>query len=152
MQKVTLIGEKQARVGFKFLFEGSTELCEKCEVKKVCLGNLEPKRLYEVKKIFKKRFPCILHYEDAVVVEVEEPPIEAAVQARVAFNDALITYDQLDCMNRVCVNWRKCFPVGLVKGDKCKVVKAGEPLQCPLKVQLLSVSLQRKSEASGKSQ
>jgi len=142
-RKVTLIGEKQARVGFRFLFEGTTELCARCDVKKVCLGNLEPGRIYEVSKPSKKRFPCLLHSEDAVVVEVEEPPVEAAVQARAAVKHALITYAKIDCNDRNCRNWSRCFPVGLLEGDRCKVVDVKGPLQCPLKAQLLLVSLQR---------
>lgn len=147
-RKVTLIGEKQARVGFRFLFEGTTELCARCEVRKVCLGNLEPARIYEVSKVSKKRFPCLLHAEDAIVVEVDEPPVEAAVEARVAINNALITYTKIDCSNRACKNWTKCFPAGLIESDRCKVVNVKGPLRCPLKAQLLSVSLQRQPEAS----
>ncbi len=146
--KVTLIGERQARVGFRFFFEGTADLCAECKVRKVCLGNLEPGRLYEVYKVSKKRFPCVLHSEDAVLVEVKEPPVEAAVQARIAVDNALMTYVKSDCVNAACEYWEKCFPAGLVGGDRCKVLGVKGSLMCPLKAQLLLVSLQRQPEVS----
>jgi uncharacterized protein (UPF0179 family) len=146
--KVTLIGERQARVGFRFIFEGATELCSRCEVRNVCLGNLEAGRMYEVSKVLKKRFPCLLHFEDAVVVEVDEPPLDAAVESRIAISNALITYMKVDCANTACENWRRCSPAGLVEADRCKIVEVKGLLQCPLKMQLHWVSLQRQPQAS----
>ncbi|MBS7623140.1 UPF0179 family protein [Candidatus Bathyarchaeota archaeon] len=146
--KVTLVGERQARVGFRFLFEGTTELCSRCEVRNVCLGNLESGRMYEVRKVSRKRFPCLLHFEDAVVVEVDEPPVGAAVETRTAINNALITYTKIDCANRACENWRRCSPAGLVEADRCRIVEVKGSLQCPLKMQLQQVSLQRQPQAS----
>jgi len=148
LQKVTLLGEGQARIGFRFLFEGVADLCAECKVRKVCLGNLETGRLYEVSKVSKKRFPCLLHSEEAVVVEVREPRIETAVPPRIAINGALVKYASPECSNRTCEHWRKCFPVGLVEGDRCKVVEVKGPLRCPLKGELLLVSLQRQPEVS----
>ena len=148
VQKVTLIGERQARIGFRFLFEGAADVCSRCEVKKVCLGNLEPGRLYEIKKVLRKRFPCFLHSEDAVVVQVEEPPLETAVQARVAVDEALVTYSKPDCRNISCEYRKNCFPAGLAEGDRCKVLKVEGSLPCPLKEQLLLVLLQRQLKAS----
>jgi uncharacterized protein (UPF0179 family) len=148
VQKVTLIGERQARIGFRFLFEGVADICSRCEVKNVCLGNLEPGRLYEVNKVLRKRFPCLLHSEDAIVVQVEEPPLETAVQARIAVNEALVTYSKNDCRNISCEYRKKCFPLGLAEGDRCKVVKVEGLLPCPLREQLLLVLLQRQSKAS----
>ena len=143
MQKVTLLGERQARVGFRFLFEGVADLCAECSVKKVCLGNLENGRLYEVSKVTKKRFPCLLHAGEAVVVEVREPPVEAALAPRSAIKDALITYSRPECQNGSCEHLQRCFPVGLLEGDRCRVVEVKDSLKCPLRGQLLSVSLQR---------
>ncbi|MEM4250436.1 MAG: UPF0179 family protein [Candidatus Bathyarchaeia archaeon] len=146
--RVTLIGERQARVGFRFLFEGATELCSRCEVRNVCLGNLEAGRMYEISKVLRKRFPCLLHFEDAVVVEVNEPPVDAAVESRIAIDNALITYLKIDCANRGCGNWRRCSPAGLADADRCKIVEVKGLLQCPLKMQLHSVLLQRQPPAS----
>ena len=142
MQKVTLIGKKQARKGFRFLFEGEAGLCSDCSVKKVCLGNLKSGRIYEIVKISDKSFPCILHSEEAVVVEVNEPLIDAAIFSKTAISGALIKYEKHECDKWDCNHWNRCFPSGLTKGDRCKVDKVKGSLPCPLGVQLLLVSLQ----------
>src|SRR4030043_2117379 len=97
VQKVTLIGKKQARKGFRFLFEGEAGLCSGCSVKKVCLGNLKSGRLYEIVKISDRGFPCVCHSEEAVVVEVNEPLIDAAIFSKTAISGALIKYEKHEC-------------------------------------------------------
>ncbi|WP_455280227.1 UPF0179 family protein [[Eubacterium] cellulosolvens] len=147
-QKVTLIGKKQARIGFRFLFEGEAGLCSGCSVKKVCVGNLKHGRLYEIVKISDKSFPCILHSEKAVVVEVSEPLIDAAIFSKTAISGALIKYEKHECDKWDCNHWDRCFPSGLTQGDRCKVAKVKGSLSCPLGVQLLLVSLQMQDEVS----
>ncbi|MGQ9543733.1 MAG: UPF0179 family protein [Candidatus Bathyarchaeia archaeon] len=146
-RKVTLLGEGQARVGYRFIYESIDNLCVECDFRKVCMGNLESGRLYEVRKVSGKRFPCLLHAGDAVLVEVEEPPIKVAIHPRLAIVDAIITYVIDTCPNLSCDYFEKCFPKGLVEGDRCRVIDVEGPLECPLKGQLLLVSLQRCPQA-----
>ncbi|WP_455368450.1 UPF0179 family protein [[Eubacterium] cellulosolvens] len=141
-KKVTLIGKKQARIGFRFLFEGEAGLCSGCSVKKVCIENLKHGRLYEIVKISDRSFPCILHSEEAVVVEVSEPLIDTAILSKTAISGAIIKYEKHECDKWDCPNWSKCFPSGLTQGDRCKVDKVKGSLVCPWGVQLLLVSLQ----------
>jgi uncharacterized protein (UPF0179 family) len=141
-KKVTLIGKNQARIGFRFLFEGETGLCSSCNVKKVCVGNLKHDRLYEVVKISDRSFPCILHSGEAVVVEVSEPPIDAAISSKTAISGALIKYEKHECNKWDCIHWSRCFPPGLIHGDRYKVDKVKGSLVCPLGIPLLLVSLQ----------
>ena len=143
-KKVTLIGKNQARIGFRFLFEGEAGLCSGCSVKKVCVGNLKHGRLYEVVKISDRSFPCILHSGEAVVVEVSEPLIDAAISSKTAISGALIKYEKHECDKWDCIHWSRCFPPGLTQGDKCKVDSVKGSLTCPLGLQLLLVSLQMK--------
>jgi uncharacterized protein (UPF0179 family) len=142
LRKVTLIWKIHARKGFRFLFEGEAGLCSGCSIKKVCVGNLKPGRQYEIVKISNKSFPCILHSEEAVVVEVSEPLIDAAIFSKTAITGALIKYEKHECNNWDCNHWQRCFPSGVTKGDICKVDKVKGSLPCPLGVQLLLVSLQ----------
>jgi uncharacterized protein (UPF0179 family) len=140
--KVTLIGKKQARIGFRFLFEGEAGICSSCSIKKVCVGNLKQGRIYEIVKISDKSFPCILHSEKAVVVEVSEPLIDAAIFSKTAISGALIKYEKHTCDKWDCKNWNSCFPSGLTQGDRCRVAKVKASLSCPLGIQLLLVSLE----------
>ncbi len=141
-KKVTLIGKNQARIGFRFLFEGEAGLCSSCNVKKVCIGNLKRGRIYEVVKISDKSFPCILHSAEAVVVEVNESPIDVAIFSKTAISGALIKYEKHECDKWDCSHWNRCFPLGLNHGAKYKVDKVKGSLVCPLGIQLLLVSLQ----------
>ncbi|MBS7651343.1 MAG: UPF0179 family protein [Candidatus Bathyarchaeia archaeon] len=145
--KVTLLGEGQARIGYRFLYENIEGLCVECDVRNVCMGNLESGRVYEVRKVSGKRFPCILHAGPAVLVEVEEPHVEVAIQPRLAIIDAIITYTSSKCSNPTCEHWDKCYPKGLVDGDRCRVVEVKDSLSCPSEGLLLLVSLQRCPQA-----
>jgi len=145
--KVTLLGEGQARVGYRFLYENVEGVCVECDFRNVCMGNLESGRVYEVRKVSGKRFPCILHSGPAVLVEVEEPHVEVAIQPRLAIVDAIITYNGAKCSNQTCKYWDKCFPKGLVDGDRCRVVEVKDSLACPSGGPLLLVYLQRCPQA-----
>lgn len=139
---VTLLGYKQSREGFKFIFNGSSDLCPQCERRKVCLENLEEGRVYEVIEVHKNKFPCAVHGE-VCVVKVVESDIEAAVPVKMAIEGSVIAYNPQDCSDYECSNFHLCIPKGLVKGDKCKIMEVREPLKCPLNRSLVEVLLRR---------
>lgn len=140
---ITLLGCKQSRKGFKFIFNGSSNLCPQCERRKVCLENLEEGRVYEVIEVHKNKFPCAVHYGEVYVVKVVESDIEAAVSVKMAIEGSVITYNSQDCSDYECSNFHLCVPKGLVKGDKCKIMEVKESLKCPLNRSLVEVLLRR---------
>lgn len=142
-RKVTVVGESQARVGYAFVFNGPAEACFKCKYYKACLEGLEEGRVYAVRSVLDKALDCKLHSGAGRLVEIEEEAIEAAVEEKKAILGALIDFRAVECGNRVCGNRGLCNPVGLRHGDKCRVVKAGGKVICPLGFRLLSVRLQR---------
>jgi len=71
MPLVTLIGEKLANEGNKFIYLGANNGCGKCKLKTVCF-NLKPGKTYEITKIRDKRHSCNVHDGDVVAVEVQE--------------------------------------------------------------------------------
>lgn len=144
-RRVTLIGHKQAKLGFKFIFSGPTPKCVSCEYNNVCAGNLEAGRVYVVVQVKNRSVPCMLCQENARVVEVEEGVAEAAVDARQAIQDAVITFAAKSCSNVGCVGYEKCLPQGLRGNDRCKVLKVLEPLKCPFGLQLVQVLLERQA-------
>ena len=141
---ITIIGPKQARVGFKFLYQGFSSTCKVCEYNNTCLDNLEEGRIYSIKKVKNKKLPCELHGGEGKVVEVVEGPIEAAIEKRVAIQDALINFNSLECDALECKNSIQCNPLGLFNGDKCKVVKIMGVLDCSKGFEISSVLLQRR--------
>jgi len=142
---ITIIGENQARVGFKFLFHGYSIECEDCEYKKACLNNLEQDRVYEVVKIAKKKLECKLHGNGSRVVEVAEKSVEAAVESRIAIQDAIIEFNLIKCDFMICENYKKCIPMGLSEGDKCKILEVMENIKCPKGNELTLTFLLRQS-------
>ena len=118
-------------------------MCKNCNLYKVCVENLESGRVYSVVDLGKKKLHCKLLQEEGFVVEVEESPIEVCLDRRLAIRDAVITFNPASCGISGCENHEKCIPVGLVAGDRCKVIGSGQVVQCPEKLELVLVSLQR---------
>lgn len=140
---ITLVGVKQAKPGFTFLHEGPTETCRQCKYLKVCMENLEMGRIYRVIGLRKKILPCKVHENGVQVVEAMEADIKAAIEARLAFQAAIITFNAQDCINIDCINYEKCSPNGLINGDKCKILEVDEPIKCPLGRSLVVSVLRR---------
>ncbi|WP_455277097.1 UPF0179 family protein [[Eubacterium] cellulosolvens] len=140
---ITIIGPKQARIGFRFLYQGTSDTCNVCKYQNACLDNLEEGRIYSIKKVKNKKLPCELHGSQGRVVEVVEDPIEAAIEKHIAIQDALINFNSLECDALECENIIKCNPLGLFNGDKCKVIKIMDVIDCPKGFEISSVLLQR---------
>ncbi len=145
--KITIVGAKQARVGYTFLFSGTADSCRQCDYNLPCSGNLENGRVYTVKKILNKELPCILQSGKGKVVEVEETLKEILIHPKYAIAGALITLDLVQC-RLDCENRERCFPLGLLSGDKCKVISVGEEFTCSLGPRLVGVSVQREQAVS----
>ncbi|HDN63055.1 UPF0179 family protein [Candidatus Bathyarchaeota archaeon] len=141
---VTLVGVKQARIGYRFIFlDDSSGECDGCERRPVCLGNLEAKRVYQVIKVRGKTFPCKVHADGVSVVEVVESDIIAAVPKSQAFEGAILTFQSSKCEELTCPMYEVCHPQGVSDGEKCKVLKIDGDLSCPKTFPLVKVLLQR---------
>ncbi len=144
--KITIVGLKQAKKGFTFLHSTALDECKSCELLKTCMESLEPGRVYSVAKVRNKVFPCKVHEEGVRVVEVEESNLEAALEPRVSFRLATITFRPQGCRNLRCQNSRVCAPPGLVEGDKCKILEVKEKIECPLRRSLVRALVEREVE------
>jgi len=144
--KITIVGLKQAKKGFTFLHSTALDECKSCELLKTCMESLEPGRVYSVAKVRNKVFPCKVHEEGVRVVEVEESNLEAALEPRVSFRLATITFRPQGCRNLRCHNSRVCAPPGLAEGDKCKILEVKEKIECPLSRSLVRALVEREVE------
>lgn len=136
MAYVIVIKESQARIGFKFIFEGVTQSCLTCEFYNACVKNLEKGRLYVVSKVMEKTLPCKLLKELGRVVEVKKSSIEIALDAKSAIEGAIITFNPIECNLKNCKNKEICFPLGIFPKDRIKVLKIKKSIECPLKRKL----------------
>jgi hypothetical protein len=107
------------------------------------MTNLESGRIYKVMKTRDKFFPCKIHEEGVQVVEVSEPDLEVNIETRLAFPSGIITFKSQECQDVSCRSYKKCLPLGLVNGDKCKILSVKDPVKCPLNHSLVLVKLQR---------
>ena len=144
---ITLVGLRQAKKGFIFLHEGPLEECKNCELYRVCMENLEPRRLYVVTCSREKTFPCLVHAEGVKVVEVEKAEIGAVIYKKFAFKNGIITFQSQECEETSCSNYQKCVPCGIETGDKCTILEVGEEIMCPLGKHLVYAVLRLSVEA-----
>lgn len=144
---VTLIGIKQAKVDYQFVFNNPSIECVNCNRRPVCLDNLEPGRVYEVTGLRDRSFPCEVHADEVRVVEVTESDIQASIPKSQAVEGATIKFKTVECDAIDCPKERICFPIGLYEGEKCKIIEARKDLSCPKGLPLVVVLLRRVRDA-----
>jgi len=117
---VTLIGATLAHVGVEFIFSGAAGKCDECRLKKSCL-NLDVGRRYRVEKVREDiKHDCYIHEDGVRVVEVIEPPIEVAIDAKHAMKGFKIVFEPVDCEEPELFDL--CHPLGLKEGDRCTIL------------------------------
>lgn len=141
--KVTLASIGQARVGTVFIHKGAGSKCQNCKYFQVCVGNLEPERVYKIAKVRQKTLPCRSYETEMQVVEVIHAEVPAAVLAKQAIAGAVISLQMPDCDQERCDNLELCFPTGLMQGDRCEIVGVTGNLRCSLGFPRKKVLLRR---------
>lgn len=119
----TLIGELQAKPGFKFVFKGAADVCNQCKLKEACVMKLEQNTIYKVVEVLKKKHKCPLREGWVVVARVVEAEVEAVLDAKMAIEDAIITFRRKTCEKSDCKLWNLCQSPYMKDGAKYKVLK-----------------------------
>ena len=140
MVQITLVGERQARVGHEFIYRGPQPECAPCRVRAACL-NQEIGRRYRVTRVRDVAHPCLLNEERARVVEVEPVPPPCSLPSRTAIEGAVLAYEKVVCGNAACPNFRTCHPIGIEPGMRIRVAGVGPQLECPLAYTLVSATV-----------
>lgn len=140
---VTLVGVKQAKIGFTFIDGGPIKNCKECKLSKTCVERLEPERVYTVTAVRKKTFPCKVHEEGVQVVEVAERDAEVSIEEKLAIQDCILTFQPQECRKVYCENCRVCLALGLKTGDKCRVIEIKGRIKCQLGRTLVHSVLRR---------
>ncbi len=121
---VTLIGAKLANVGDEFIFSGvsNSKRCEECKLKNSC-ANLEIGRRYRIEHVRDEiKHDCYIHEDGVRVVEVIEPPLKVAIDAKHAVKGAKIVFKPADCEETDYELFDLCHPLGLKEGDRCTIL------------------------------
>jgi uncharacterized protein (UPF0179 family) len=129
MVLVTVVGERQCRKGFEFVFGGPLSECRECKVRNVCF-HLEPNRLYRVTEVRDVHHECKVHEEGVRVVEVEKLPTRTAMNAKAAIEGSMVTYEESDCELIGCPNYRICKPAGAAEGMRLRIASVEGEIEC----------------------
>ncbi|HKW42916.1 MAG TPA: UPF0179 family protein [Thermoplasmata archaeon] len=140
MVHITLVGERQARVGHEFVYRGPKPECSPCKVRSACL-NQDVGTRYRITRVRDVIHACLLNEEHARVVEVEAVPPECSLATRTAIEGAVLGYERVVCANAACENYRTCHPVGIEPGMRIRVSRVGAELECPLGYSLVSANV-----------
>lgn len=119
----TLIGELQAKPGFKFVFKGAAEVCIQCKLREVCVMKLEQNTIYKVVEVLKKKHKCPLRESWVVVVKVIEAEVEALLDAKMAVKDAVITFRRKSCEKPDCSMRNLCQSPYVKDGAKYRILR-----------------------------
>jgi uncharacterized protein (UPF0179 family) len=140
---ITLIGNKLAEKGLKFMHYGAANQCEECRFKTTCIESLEEGRMYQIKEVKNTEHPCPVHEGGNVkVVDVEKAMIKTTIDSKRAFEGSNVVFTPPECEEE-CSLHELCFPEGLYREDKCKIMKKmGSPHEeCPKGLNLTVVLL-----------
>jgi uncharacterized protein len=138
---ITLIGERQAKEGRKFVYRGPQTECRECKLKAVCF-NLDTGGLYRIKVKRDVHHECKIHEDGVRVVEVERMPRRVSVSKKAAVEGSTVTVEEIRCRTLGCEKYRLCHPIGLDKGMKGKITKVCEDLVCPEGMKLVEVVIE----------
>ena len=131
MVMLTVIGKRLAKVGAEFTYMGPISNCKECKVRNICF-HLEKGRKYRIVSTRTVKHDCPLHEEGVVVVEVTEVPRPAVIAKKTAIEGSKISYETPSCHRRLCEHRLLCFLPGLEPGQKKKVLKVQEKVNCPI--------------------
>jgi uncharacterized protein (UPF0179 family) len=129
MVVVTLIGERQAKVGTEFVYRGPLTECKECKLKAICF-NLEAGGRYRIKGRRDVHHECRIHEDGVRVVEVEKVPVKGAASKKYALEGSMVTIEEIRCRNLGCEKYRICHPLGVEKGSKAKIAKIVGDVNC----------------------
>ncbi len=135
---ITLLPPSLARRGVLFVNEGESPECRRCKLRKVCMENAKPGRVYRVSRVRKMSHDCPI-YGKVHVVEAEEVEFEVAVEPRLAVVGAIITYRPYRCGSKLCPNRMVCSPDYIRKPIKVKILEDKGWIRCQQNVRLKRV-------------
>jgi len=143
MAPVTLLGTHLGKKDQVFVYLGPLNDCKNCKLKSVCF-NLKPGRSYVVTNVREKHHDCSVHEGDVVVVEVDELPLEAAIDRTLSKGDST-TIKTLRCQHIGCPHYELCTNPGLTEGKTYRIVSTDESIDCFQEMQLKKAQITESS-------
>jgi len=114
--------------------------CFMCEFYRACVGALRAWGRYRVVSVRRASHFCPIVGDEMVVVEVEDEPLLAAVESKVAVEGVTLRYAKVEC-NAPCPYRGYCMRVPLLEGEVVRVARVLQRLPCPKSRPLALVEL-----------
>jgi len=139
VRKVAMVPRAQAKKGavFRVLLDPR---CFKCEFYRACVGALRPRGRYRVVGIRRVSHFCPIIGDEMVVVEVDDAPLLAAVDSKVAIEGVAFKYSKVSC-DAPCPYRDYCTRAPLLEGETVRVVRVLQRIPCPKSRSLTLVEL-----------
>lgn len=139
---IALVDSRCAKEGYEFIYLGVSEECGGCGLRLPCHHNLERGRKYAVTEVRDKSHPCPV-FGEVTVCEVQEPSVDAAIEAKGAFPGSSVSFRPQSCGEVFCSHAGYCAPEGLREGDRCTVVELKREIECRDGRRLVIAALRR---------
>ena len=140
---ITMVPACWAREGTSFLFSDAFQTCESCEFRSVCVSSLVKGRHYEIMRLRKKTFTCPYQRVKYQVVETKPSHLEVAMPRDRCFEGAVLHIAFHQCERRFCENYPFCVPEGAGEGERWRIVRLLEVIDCPEGRALVKASLEQ---------
>lgn len=142
MTSITIIGEKLANKDEEFIFIGPQNDCKNCKLKNICF-NLKQYHQYKITSVRDKRHSCSVHAGDAIVVEVDEQPIETTIEKKYT-KGSVITYETKECNEKLCLYYDLCINKALEPDKKYLITDILDDIPCSKGETIQRVTLKEK--------
>lgn len=129
---LTVLGEKLARPGLVFRYEGETDPgCAACKLHKVCHGGLKPGREYVVRSVRDVKHD-VCHVFDGLVqvAEIDPRPLPLRVAIPVAATRGTGVSKHWEECGAACLLKRHCNPAALPEGVTARIEKVEGDVPC----------------------
>jgi len=140
---ITMVPACWAREGTSFIFSDAFQTCGSCEFRSVCVSSLVKGRHYEIIRLRKKTFTCPHHGAKYQVVETKPSRLEVAMPSDRCFEGAVLHIAIHRCERRFCENYPFCVPEGAGEGERWRIVRPLETIDCPEGRALVKASLEQ---------
>ncbi len=138
---ITVIGDRQAKVGGRFIYLGPLTECKECKLKGVCF-NLDAGALYRIVEVRDVKHDCKVHEDGVRVVKVEKERMEGVVPKKGAMEGSTVTWEVIKCDRLGCQHYRLCHPLGIDKGHKARISRITGDLECAEGKKLVRVAFE----------
>lgn len=142
---VTLVPKSLTKRGSNFLFSGTSESCGSCQLRRVCVENVQEGRLYEVLSAKKRKVFACPEYGELMACEVKMADVSVNLPAESAIEGITLQYSPARCEEVTCPNYESCLPLGLMTGDTISLIRVKRgtvKCQIGLKLRVCDVRLE----------